>query len=130
MQKRFDEFNQAYAKEVEAITEEEFNTLKASRLTTLREKPKNLGEEVTPLINDWTRENLDFDSQLKLIEATEKVTLADLKQYFKDTVGNTEAARLSVQLRGKKFADQPYFEFGNEEVVKDLATFHAKTTYQ
>lgn len=130
MQIRFDEFNVEYAKMVEAITEEEFATLKASRLTTLREKPKNLAEEVSPLLNDWTREKFDFDSQQKMIAATEKVTLADMKQFFKDTVGNPKAARLSIQLRGKKFADQPYYEFDNEMVIEDLATFHATTKYQ
>ena len=65
-----------------------------------------------------------------MIEATEKVTLADMKQFFKDTVGNPKAARLSIQLRGKKFADQPFFEFDNEVVIEDLAKFHATTKHQ
>lgn len=130
MQKRFDEFNVEYAKKVAAMTEEEFAKLKASRLTTLQEKPKNLREEVTPLLGDWIRERLDFNSTQQLIDATEKVTLADVKAYFKATVGNSEAARLNIQLRGKKFTDQPYHNFENEIVIEKIGDFHAKTTHQ
>ena len=130
MQTRFDEFNAAYAKDVESMTEEEFQTLKASRLTTLKEKPKNISEEVSPLLGDWVRERFDFNSRAKLIAETEKVSLKDLKQFYKDSVLNSDAARISVQLRGKKFADQPYFKFDNEEVIEDLASFHASTKHQ
>ncbi|NNJ73467.1 MAG: peptidase M16, partial [Enterobacterales bacterium] len=130
MQQRFDEFNLDYAKKLAALTEEEFAKLKASRLTTLKEKPKNLGEEVSPLLGDWMRERFEFNSTEQLIAATEKVTLADLKAYFNATVGNADAARVNIQLRGKKFAEQPYHNFDNEVVIDKLGDFHAKTTHQ
>jgi len=130
MQARFDEFNVEYAKEVESLTQEVFEKLKASRLTTLREKPKNLSEEVTPFIMDWARERFDFDSMDKLIAATEKVTLNDVKDFFRKTVGNKDAARISIQLRGKKFADQPFATFENEQVIENLSDFHSKAKYQ
>jgi len=130
MQKRFDEFNIEYSKTIAELTQEEFDKLKSSRLTTLNEKPKNLSEEVSPLLSDWTREKMDFDSRQKMIAATEKVTLADVKTFFKQTVGNKNAARLSVQLRGKKFADQPFATFDNEQVIEKLSDFHAKAQHQ
>ena len=130
MQERFNAFHGEYAKTLDGLTEEAFQTLKASRLTNLKQDPKNLSEEVNPLLNDWTSEKLDFDSRDKLIAATEEVTLADMKQFYKDTVGNKDAARMSIQYRGNKFADQPFFEFDNEIVVEDVAKFHATTKHQ
>lgn len=130
MQERFNAFHGEYAKSLDGLTEEAFQTLKASRLTNLRQDPKNLSEEVNPLLSDWTSEKLDFDSREKLIAATEQVNLADLKQFYQETMGNKDAARMSIQYRGNKFADQPYFEFDNEVVVDDVAKFHATTKHQ
>ncbi len=130
MQERYNAFHGEYAKTLDGLTEEAFQTLKASRLTNLKQDPKNLSEEVNPLLNDWASEKFDFASREKLIAATEEVTLADLKQFYKDTVENKDAARISIQFRGNKFADQPYFEFDNEIVVEDVAEFHANTKHQ
>jgi len=130
MQKRFDDFNLQYAKQLETMSKEEFETLKASTLTTLTEKPKNLSKEVSPLILDWRAERLEFNSRTELIDATEKVTLEDLKDFFNMTVGNKNAARISIQIRGKKFADQPYAVFKNEQVIEKFSDFHSKANHQ
>lgn len=129
-QERFDKFNKNYVKELNKITEDEFQKLKSSTLTTLKEKPKNLAEEVSPLISDWNRENFDFNSQQKLIDAAEKITLEDMKAFFMNSVGNKNAARISIQMRGKKFSDKPYAEFKNQKVITNLAKFHKQTTHQ
>jgi len=129
-QKRFDKFNVEYLKLLNEITEEEFQKLKSSTLVTLNQKPKNLSEEVSPFISDWYRENFDFNSRQKLIDEVGKVSLADIKSFFMETVGNKNAARISVQMRGKKFTDKPFVNFKNQRVIKDLAEFHKQTTHQ
>ncbi|MFT5451458.1 MAG: protease-3 [Enterobacterales bacterium] len=129
-QKRFDKFNIEYVKLLNEITEEEFQKLKESTLVTLNQKPKNLSEEVSPFISDWYKENFDFDSRQKLIDEVEKVTLANIKTFFKETVGNKNAARISIQMRGKKFTDQPFVNFKNQKLIKDLAEFHKQATHQ
>ena len=68
----------------------------------------------SPLINDWYRENFDFDSRQKLIAEVEKVTLADIKDYYQQTMLNPKAARLNVQLRGTKFSDSEFADLPNQ----------------
>lgn len=129
-QKRFDKFNLDYIEELNKISEEEFQQLKASTLVTLKEQPKNLAEEVQPLITDWYREKFDFDSKQRLIAEVEKVTLDEMKAFYMESVGNKDAARISIQMRGKKFADKPFVDFKNQQEINDLAEFHSKTNYQ
>ncbi|WP_404343220.1 insulinase family protein [Pseudoalteromonas mariniglutinosa] len=122
MQARFEQFKEQYAEELAGMTEETFAQLKNATLISLKEQPKNLTEEMSPFINDWYRENFRFDSKQKLIAEVEKVTLADIQDYYQQTMLNPAAARLNVQLRGSKFADKAFAELPNQTLVKDLNT--------
>ena len=123
MQARFDEFKKQYAVELDNMSEETFAQLKNATLVSLKEQPKNLSDEMSPLISDWYRENFDFDSKDKLIAEVEKVTLADIKDYYKQTMLNPDAARINVQLRGSKFADKPFADLPKQTLVTDLQTY-------
>ncbi|MFC0445642.1 insulinase family protein [Pseudidiomarina halophila] len=125
MQQRFDAFKKEYATELDKMTDAEFEQLKTSTLVTLNEPPKNLQEEVAPLLSDWYREDYGFDSKQQLISAVEQVSLADIKTFYSDTMLNPEAARVSVQMRGTKFAEQPFANFESQILVEQLSDFHA-----
>lgn len=71
-----------YVSELNKVTEETFQQLKNSTLVGLKEQPKNLSDELSPLLGDWYRENFAFDSRAKLIAEVEKVTLADIKTFL------------------------------------------------
>ncbi len=120
MQARFEEFKMQYAVELDNMSEETFEQLKNAVLVSLKQQPKNLSDEMGPLIGDWYRENFDFDSKDKLIAEVEKVTLADIKDYYQQTMLNPQAARLNVQLRGSKFADKPFADLPKQTLVTDL----------
>ena len=81
-------------------------------------------DEVVPFISDWYREKYDFDSEQKLIAAVEKVTLEDVKAFYQQTMLNDNAARISVQLRGTSFVEQPFADIKGATKVEDLAGFH------
>ncbi|NVJ49331.1 MAG: insulinase family protein [Gammaproteobacteria bacterium] len=130
MQARFDSFKQEYAKVLAKMTEDEFNKLKSSVLIELREEPKNLGEEQGPMLSDWYDENFDFNTREKLIAEVEQVTLQDIKTFYQETALNPQAARLSIQLRGQKFKQQPYAKMENETSVEDVAKFHSDASFQ
>jgi len=123
MQARFEEFKKQYAVELDNMSEETFAQLKNAALVSLKEQPKNLSDEMSPLIGDWYRENFAFDSKEKLIAEVEKVTLADIKDYYQQTMLNPQAARLNVQLRGSKFADKPFADLPKQTKVTDLQTY-------
>ena len=130
MQARFDTFKQEYVEQLNSMTEETFAQLKASTLVTLKEPPKNLQDEVTPFMADWYKENYDFDSKEKLIAAVENVTLEGLKDFYAKTMLNKDAARVSVQMRGAKFADKPFAGLEGAKPIADMATFHSNMKTQ
>ena len=130
MQARFDEFKQEYWTQLSELSTEKFEQLKASTLVTLNEPPKNLNEEVAPLLSDWSMQRFDFNSKQQLIDAVEALTLDDAKAFYQATLLDPNAARISVQLRGEKFADQPFADLPNMEVIEQLSEFHAEMPKQ
>ena len=130
MQARFDSFKQQYAAELDKLTEDAFAQLKASTLITLKEPAKNLQDEVGPLITDWYREKFSFDSKQQLIDAVEQVTLEQVKAFYRETMLNDNAARISVQMRGTKFRDQPFADLPGQTKVTDVAAFHQQMKKQ
>ncbi|WNO59956.1 insulinase family protein [Rheinheimera sp. MMS21-TC3] len=123
MQARFDSFKQQYAIELKALTEEQFDQFKASTLITLKQPAKNLQQEVGPFLTDWYQEKFDFDSKQKLITAVEQLSLADVKDFYQQTMLNPDAARISVQMRGTKFQQQPFANLPKQTLVTDIAEF-------
>ncbi|WP_166420041.1 insulinase family protein [Pseudoalteromonas sp. Z1A8] len=124
IQARFDKFKKEYAVELDNMSEETFEQLKNSTLVSLKEQPKNLSDEMSPLISDWYRENFTFDSKQKLIDEVEKVTLADIKDYYKQTMLNPNAARLNVQLRGTKFIKSDFADLPNQTKITTLDAYY------
>jgi len=125
MLERFDAFRAEYREILAELGEEEFELIKAGLLTNLTEPPKNLAEEAGPFISDWNKERYAFDSRAKLIAAAQAVTLADIRDYYDNTVMVEDGARLLVQLRGRAFADQPFATLPNATIVESIEDFHA-----
>ena len=127
---RFDAYREEFAGDLTALEPAKFEEIKAGVLTTLREPPKNLAEEASPYLSDWSRERYSFDTEAKLIEAVEAVTLESIQRYYQETVMAAEPSTILVQLRGKRFADDPYAAIEGAEVVSDIETFHARMPMQ
>ncbi|OIN03317.1 peptidase M16 [Idiomarina sp. MD25a] len=130
MQARFESFKKEYWETLQNLKPETFEQLKSSTLVTLNEPPKNLSEELQPVLSDWYLHRYDFDTKQQLINAVEQVTLEDAKQFYKDTVLNEDSARISVQLRGEKFQDASFADLPNQQVIEDLAEFHQEMPKQ
>ena len=130
MQQRFEDFKHQYWQRLQQVTPEQFTALQQSLLISLKEPPKNLQEEMRPLVSDWYRERFDFDSRERLIAAVEEVTLADVQAFYQQTLLNPEAARMSVQMRGTAFSEQPFATLPNQQLVTDLAEFQRRMATQ
>ena len=130
MQQRFDEFKQQYWQTLQQLDNAGFEQLKQSLLVSLKEPPKNLQEEMAPLISDWYQEKFAFDSKQKLIAEVEKLTLDDIKAFYQQTLLNKDAARISVQMRGTEFSKQPFAVISGQRVITDLAEFHRQMKTQ
>lgn len=129
-QKRFDEFKKSYLSGLDGFKEEEFVKLRDSLLVTLKEKPKNLSEELGEFTSDWYKENWQFDTNKKLIQAVEQAQFDDFKRYYSETIASMDSARLRVQLRGTTFRDVDYQAVEGETVITDLNEFHKGMKHQ
>ncbi len=127
---RFDAYRAEFAADLGSLTEEDFDRIKAGVLTTLTEPPKNLSEEASPFVSDWTRERYSFDTQSRLIDAVKAVTLSDVRDYYRDTMLAEDSGRLLIQLKGTKFADAPFASLPEAVVVEDVDAFHQQMPAQ
>lgn len=130
MQARFDAFKSEYQQKLNTLSAEDFAKLKSAVLIALKEKPKNLSEELQPMLSDWYQEKWGFNTRHKLIAEVKKVSLDDIKTVYTETIGNPNAARISIQLRGNKFKDKGFAKLTNEVEIKDLADYHKTAKYQ
>ncbi|AOT10518.1 insulinase family protein [Pseudoalteromonas luteoviolacea] len=130
MQVRFDKFKIDYEKELDKLTDDEFNQIKASALANLTEEPKNLSEEAEPIITDWYKNTLTFDSKAQLIKAAQRITKANIQSYYESTFLNAAAPRLNIQLRGHKFADQPFADIPNQKKVSSMEALYKITSFE
>jgi len=121
---RFNAYTLEYREELANLSDDSFEKFKAGVLTSLTEPPKNLSAEAGPFASDWAIENYDFDSREELIAAVEAATLDDVRAFFDDTVFSEERSRLVIQLRGKRFSDEPFATLDGAVVVEDVDQFH------
>ncbi len=121
---RFEDFAQEYAEMLDALTEAQFDNLKSGALTQLTEPPTNLSDEAGPYLADWSREQYDFSSREKLIAAVQSVTLASLQDYYQRTVLREDPSRILIQLRGKRWQDQPFASIEGAKLIDSVEAFH------
>jgi protease-3 len=121
---RFEDFAKEYAEMLDALTQAQFDNLKSGALTQLIEPPTNLSDEAGPYLADWSRERYDFSSREKLIAAVQSVSLTSVKDYYQRTVLREDPSRILIQLRGKRWQDQPFASIEGEKLIDSVEAFH------
>ncbi len=129
-QKRFDDFKVEYQIALDKLTQDQFNAIKQGVIVGLTQAPKNMYEEVSPILDDWYKENWQYDSKQKLTEEVRKVTLSDIKGFYLATVANEKASRINVQLRGASYREKPFAELKGQTKITNVAELNGKVTYQ
>ncbi|MFY8298777.1 insulinase family protein [Pseudoalteromonas sp. SS15] len=129
-QKRFDDFKVEYKAKLDALTPEQFAAIKQGVLVGLTQAPKNMYEEVSPIFSDWYKENWNYDSKQQMITEVHNVKLADIKQFYNETLANPKASRINVQLRGANYQDKPFAEIKGQTKITDIAELTGKVSYQ
>ena len=87
-------------------------------------------EEVSPIFSDWYKENWNYDSKQQMITEVQNVKLADIKQFYNETLANPKASRINVQLRGANYQDKPFAEIKGQTKITDIAELSGKVSYQ
>ncbi|PDH36355.1 MAG: peptidase M16 [Halieaceae bacterium MED-G27] len=127
---RFDAYRGEYEVELAELTPDSFEKFKAGVLTAYTEPPKNLSDEAGPFVGDWADENYDFDTRDKLISAIEAVTLESLQSFYLDTVMAESPSRILIQLKGKRYADEPFAAIEGATVIENVEAFHQRMPMQ
>jgi len=127
---RFDAYTAEFEQDLQDLSDEDFERIKAGILTDLNKPPKNLSEEAGPFVSDWERERYSFDSKAQLVAAVENVTLEDARDFYRETVLAPDRSRILIQMRGKAFADAPFAVIEGASVIDDVAAFHQRMPKQ
>ncbi len=75
-------FTESWAK-LQAMSEQEFETYRASLLEVLQHKPESLAQEFDNLTGDFARGNDKFDSKAKLIDLVKGLQKADILTFYR-----------------------------------------------
>ena len=88
----------------------------------LSETLKQKEEEVFK--SDWRKNNLNFDSHSKLVQAVKAVTREDIIKLYHELLAQEHFGRVMVQMRGTNFKDQAFVEHKDAKQITDVNDFH------
>ncbi len=121
---RIEHFKAGFTKQLAELSEEEFNTIRNSDVISLTQPPKNLSEEEEIFKSDWRKNNLNFDSHSKLVQAVKTVTREDIIKLYHELLAQEHFGRVMVQMRGTNFKDQAFVEHKDAKQITDVNDFH------
>lgn len=127
---RFSAFIADSTEAVMVMSDEDFEKWRGSVLTNVAKPPSNLAEEASPFFGDFDLVNLEFDSRDLLIEALQAVTLEEFRAHFDAIFSGAKSSQLVVQLRGNRFAEEPFAALENAKLIEDFEAFHQKMSLQ
>lgn len=122
---RFDEFRAAYAERIANLSDEQFEQVRNSVLTDLLQPPQTLGQEAGRFRGDWSNERYDFDSTEQMAAELRALTKADIQNFYQRLIMDGEAARILVQLRGTRFAEEDFATFDGVQVIESMTEWSA-----
>ncbi|WP_157981135.1 pitrilysin [Aliidiomarina haloalkalitolerans] len=127
---RFDEFRAAYAERMANLSDEQFEQVRNSVLTDLLQPPQTLSQEAGRFRSDWAIERYDFDSVEKMAAELRALTKADVQNFYQRVIVDGEAARVLIQLRGTRFAEEDFATFDGVEVIESMSAWSASQLQQ
>lgn len=107
---RVAQFREDYTGLLDAVEDGEVAQLRASILAQLTQRPNDFNTEASRYLQDFYRNNTDFDTRTRLIDALGQVTREDLIARYEALMDRPEeAARvITLQVKGDAFADSDF----------------------
>ncbi|OTA19850.1 zinc protease [Xenorhabdus beddingii] len=110
LHQRYQNFYQQADKKLKAMPDAEFEQYKKALLTEMRQPPETFYAEIGRYNFDFGRNNFKFDTREKNIAAMEKVTKAQLIEFYEKAVIKRQGLALMSQITGKKGTAHQYAE--------------------
>ena len=119
IEKHYHAFINSFLHELQAITEDEFESYKAGLITRLLEKDKSLKKRSYRNWLEIDRENSDFDTKERIAEAVSNIDKSRLISSYKDWLIDNPRQLRSYAL-GNQFIND---DFSNPELIPDITAF-------
>ncbi len=122
----FDRFITDFARQLEQMTQAQFETARAGLLIEARRKDNNLAERSHRYWTEIDLGQFGFDSREQFADALSQLTLAEVRQYFQDLVVSP-GGELAVQvIDHTEQSDDRLIEGAIWEVTGDAAAFRQR----
>ncbi|QTL39453.1 pitrilysin [Xenorhabdus budapestensis] len=123
LHQRYQSFYQQAEKKLQVMPDAEFKQYKTALLTEMRQPPQTFSAEASRYSSDFGRNNFKFDSREKIIAALEKVTKAQLLEFYDKAVMKRHGLALISQITGKKGSLHQYAELKGWKTYPNVSTF-------
>ncbi|MCC8378539.1 pitrilysin [Xenorhabdus sp. PB30.3] len=126
LHQRYLSFYQQAEKKLQAMPDAEFEQYKTSLLTEMRQPPQTFSGEASRYSHDFGRNNFSFDTREKLLTSLEKVTKAQLMEFYDKAVMKRQGLALISQITGKKGSLHQYAQLKGWKTYPNVSTFQKK----
>ncbi|MEQ1964302.1 pitrilysin [Xenorhabdus khoisanae] len=123
LHQRYQSFYQQADKKLKAMSDAEFEQYKKARLTEMRQPPETFYSEAARYNWDFGRNNFKFDTREKNIAVMEKVTKAQLIEFYEKAVIKRQGLALTSQITGKKGTAHQYAELKGWKTYNYVSDF-------
>ncbi|PHM39898.1 zinc protease [Xenorhabdus mauleonii] len=124
LHQRYQSFYQQADKKLRAMSDTEFEQYKTALLKEMQEPPQTFYSEIARYNSDFGINNFNFDTRAKTIAVLEKVTKAQLIEFYEKAVIKRQGLALISQITGKKGTLHQYAE------LKDWKTYQYVSDFQ
>lgn len=112
IQARVEKFLADHEPTLAELNEAQLNPLRESLVAQLTQQPNDFAQEASRYRGDFHRNNTDFDTRDRLIEALRAVTPEQVKQAYERWVLGEGSGILTLQAKGTGFAEGDFAETG------------------
>ncbi|MDX7989194.1 pitrilysin, partial [Xenorhabdus sp. 12] len=123
LHQRYQDFYQQADKKLRAMSDTEFEQYKTALLKEKQEPPQTFYAEMDRYEPDFATNNFKFDTQAKTIAALEKVTKAQLIEFYEKAVIKRQGLALISQIAGKKGTHPQYAELTGWKTYQSVSDF-------
>lgn len=113
IQERVERFVADYAPTLSELDDAQLNPLRDSLVAQLAQPPNDFAQEASRYRSDFHRNNTNFDTRERLVEALRSITPEQVKQAYERWVLGDASGIITLQAKGTGFAEGDFAESGN-----------------
>ena len=118
---RFSAFIEKFSLQLEEITEEKFNAIKAAHVANYLAKPTSLSTEFSFLKHEWADIKKEINNKQGYIESLQNLTLKDVKEFYNTVLLRRQNMQeILVQIQGERFRGNALLRVQGEQKITSV----------